>query len=82
MGRRRVSEKPFMDIRGDERAFSIPRRKWRELLFIGVLVPDGDDYIRDPSRRLPPFRVQGLFPPGARFKVEEEADRVVLRRVR
>jgi len=81
MARRRDLNKPFLDIQGDRGAFSIPRRKWRELLFVGALVPDGEAYVRDPSRPLPAFRVPDLFPVGARFLVREEGEHVRIERI-
>jgi hypothetical protein len=61
--------------------FSIPELKWRELLFVGALRPDGDWFVRDPARPLPPFRTPGLFPYGQRFAVTRAGGRIVLRRV-
>ena len=81
MARRRDPNKPFLDIEGERQSFTIPRRKWRELLFVGALVPDGDVYVRDPSRPLPAFRIPDLFPVGARFKVREEGDHVRIEKV-
>ena len=81
MARRRDPGKPFLDIDGDRESFTIPRRKWRELLFVGALIPDGDAYVRDPSRPLPPFRIPDLFPIGSRFRVHEEGDHVRVERV-
>lgn len=82
MARREDSDKPFLDIKGARQSFTIPRRKWRELLFVGALVPDGDEYVRDPSRPLPAFRIPDLFPIGARFKVREEGEQVRIERVK
>ena len=62
--------------------FSIPELKWRELLFIGALRREGDAFVRDPSRPLPPFRVPGLFPESVRFQVAREEERVVIRRAK
>lgn len=73
---------PFADVR--ELAgggFSIPELKWRELVFVGALRPDGDGFVRDPARPLPPFRAPGLFPEGVRFGVERAEGRVLLRPV-
>ena len=61
-----------------EGGFSIPELKWRELLFIRALVPEGDHFLRDPSRPLPPFRQPGLFPDGVRFRVERRRGRVLV----
>lgn len=80
-----VDETPYEDVQfpGEGRdSFVLPRRKWRELLFIGALVPSGDVFVRDPSRPLPAFRDPDLFPVGARFRVHEEPnDRVRVERV-
>lgn len=74
-------QEPFADVRLTTDGLSIPELKWRELLFIGALRPDGDAFVRDPSRPLPPFRVPDLFPEGVRFRVAHEGDRVRLQRV-
>lgn len=70
---------PFADVRVSEAGFSIPELKWRELLFIGAMRPEGDAFVRDPSRPMPPFRVPDLFPEGVRFAVSREGGRVRLR---
>ena len=72
-------QEPFADVVPVEGGFSIPELKWRELLFIGALRPDGDAFVRDPGRPLPPFRREGLFPEDVRFRVERVGERVVLR---
>lgn len=79
--RRRDPGKPFFDIDGESSCFSIPQRKWRELVFIGAMIRDGEDFVRDPSRPLPFFRVPDLFPVGARFQVEEDGKRATVRRI-
>lgn len=56
--------------------FSIPELKWRELLFIGALRADGDAFVRDPLRELPPFREPGLLAEGVRFRATREGGRV------
>jgi hypothetical protein len=71
---------PFADVRFDGDALSIPELKWRELLFIGALRADGDAFVRDPSRPMPPFETDGLFPEGVRFQVARREGRVVIRR--
>ena len=73
-------QEPFADVVPIEGGVSIPELKWRELLFVGALVPDGDAFVRDPARPLPPFRREGLFPAGVRFHAERSGKRVVLRR--
>jgi hypothetical protein len=75
-----VDERPFEDVRFTDGGFSIPELKWRELLFVGALRRDGDHYVRDPSRPLPPFRDAGLFPEGARFVAHQEDARIHLTR--
>ena len=72
---------PFLDVVLLEGGFSIPELKWRELLFVGALRPDGDGFVRDPARPLPPFRQEGLFPEGVVFRAARAGGRVVLRRV-
>ena len=72
---------PFADVVLLEDGFSLPELKWRELLFIGALRAEGEEFVRDPARPLPPFRVPGLFPVGVRFRAEFGAGRVFLRRV-
>lgn len=71
---------PFADVQPAPDGFSIPELKWRELLFIGALRRDGDAFVRDPSRPLPPFRIPGLFPEGARVRAQADGRRVVVRR--
>ena len=71
---------PFADVVLFEGGFSIPELKWRELLFVGALRPDGEGgFVRDPARPLPPFRREGLFPEGVRFRVERAGGRVRVR---
>jgi hypothetical protein len=75
-------QEPFADVKLTSDGFSIPELKWRELLFIGALRRDGDAFVRDPSRPLPPFRIPDLFPESGRFLVAREAERVVIRRTK
>jgi hypothetical protein len=75
-------QRPFEDVRETADGFSIPELKWRELLFVGALRRDGEAFVRDPSRPLPPFRLAGLFPEGVRFAAALEEGRVLIRRVR
>lgn len=74
-------QEPFADVLPVEGGFSIPELKWRELLFVGALVAEGDGFVRDPARPLPPFRQPGLFPEGVRFRAERRGGRVVVRHV-
>jgi hypothetical protein len=74
-------QEPFADVVPVEGGFSIPELKWRELLFVGALRPEGDAFVRDPARPLPPFRREGLFPEGVLFRAERAGGRVVVRRV-
>jgi hypothetical protein len=74
-----VDRSPFADVVPQADGFSIPELKWRELLFIGALRPDGDAYVRDPARPLPEFSLPGLFPAGRRFRAVREGGRVALR---
>jgi hypothetical protein len=77
-----VDESDYLNVLGEGAAFSLPRRKWRELLFVGALVPSGEFFVRNPERPLPPFRHPGLFPEGVRFRVlPEPGDRVRVERV-
>ena len=73
-------QEPFADVVPVEGGFSIPELKWRELLFVGAVRPDGDGFVRDAGRPLPPFRREGLFPEGVRFRAERAGRRVILRR--
>jgi hypothetical protein len=75
-------ERPFEDVRASADGFSIPALKWRELLFVGAIRREGDHYVRDPARPLPPFRIPDLFPEGAHLEAQEAGGRVELRRVR
>lgn len=73
---------PFADVRLLPDGFSLPELKWREILFVGSLRPDGDAYVRDPARPLQAFAAGDLFPPGARFRVaSREGGRVRLQRM-
>jgi hypothetical protein len=74
-------ETPFLDVVPVADGFTLPELKWRELLFVGALRPEGAGFfVRDPSRPLPLFAVPGLFPEGVRFRVEGAAGRVIVRR--
>ncbi len=72
--------KPFLDVALLDDGFSIPALKWRELLFVGALRPDGELYVRDPSRPLPYFCLPDLFPEGVRFSATPRGERVEIRR--
>jgi hypothetical protein len=76
-----VDERPFEDVEMAGDGFSIPELKWRELVFIGALRREGETFVRDPSRPLPPFRAGDLFPEGQRFAATPLGGRVRLRRV-
>ena len=76
-----TEEPPFLDVQPTAEGFSIPELKWRELLFVGALRREGELYVRDPSRPLPPFEPADLFPPGVRFRAAAAAGRVCLTRV-
>ena len=60
-------QSPFADVRAEPGGFSIPELKWRELLFVGAMRRDGETFVRDPARPLPPFARPDLFPDGVRF---------------
>ncbi len=72
-------QEPFADVVMLADGFSLPELKWRELLFIGALRPEGDVFVRDPSCPLPPFRRGDLFAERARYRVERREGRVILR---
>ena len=74
-------ERPFEDVRPTPQGFSIPELKWRELLFVGAIRREGDHYVRDPTRPLPPFRIPDLFPEGQRLEAVKGDGRMELRRV-
>ena len=66
----------------------LPDLKFRELVFIGALkrLDDESDsrkaeVVVDSSRPMPPFREEGLFPPGSRFIVERKGGRACFTRV-
>lgn len=68
---------PFHDLKpvGDRGAFSIPFRKWRELLFIGAMRETNEGlYVRDPSRSLPPLQEPEFFAAGKRYRAERLPD--------
>jgi len=71
---------PFLDLVPVEGGFSLPELKWRELLFVGALRKDGEAFVRDPSRPLPPFAAPDPFPVGVRFRASRQGGRVVVRR--
>ena len=56
----------------------MPELKWRELLFVGCLRAEGEVFLLDPSRPLPPFESHGLFPSGVRFRAEPKGRRVLI----
>jgi hypothetical protein len=73
---------PFADVQLLPDGFSLPDLKWRELLFIGALRAEGDAYVRDPARPLPPFVLPDLFPESVRFRVAaRDGARVALQRL-
>jgi len=75
-------QEPFADVEVTPDGVSIPERKWRELLFIGALRPDGDAFVRDPTRPLPAFHIPDLFPEGTRFRAQSDGRRVLIRRAK
>jgi len=76
-----IGQDPYADVRLTRDGLSLPRLKWRELLFVGALRERRGAYERDVERPLPPFEIPDLFPEGVRFEVVgTEAERVVLRR--
>ncbi len=75
-----IYERPFEDVETTDDGFSIPELKWRELLFVGALRREGEAFVRDPTRPLPPFRAGDLFPEGQPFIVAASGNRVRLRR--
>jgi hypothetical protein len=75
-------QEPFADVQLLPDGLSLPDLKWRELLFIGALRADGDAFVRDPGRPLPPFMLPDLFPAGMRFRVaSRDGKRVSLQRL-
>jgi hypothetical protein len=72
-------QSPFADVRDEDDGFSIPELKWRELLFIGAVRREGDAFVRDPARPLPPFARSGLFPEGVSLRAEARGRRVLIR---
>lgn len=72
-------QSPFADVREEPGGFSIPALKWRELVFIGALRPQGDAWVRDPARPLPPFLRGDLFADDGVFSVEQRRGRVLVR---
>jgi hypothetical protein len=74
-------QSPFADVRDEGDGFSIPQLKWRELLFIGALRPEGEGFVREPGRPLPAFAREGLFPEGVLLRAERVGARVLIRRL-
>jgi len=74
------AQQPFADVVFEGDGFSIPELKWRELLFVGALRRDGDVFLRDSARPLPPFQDPDLFPVGVGVRAEQRGGRVFLRR--
>ena len=74
-------QKPFEDVVVTADGFSLPELKWRELLFIGAMRKDGEAFVRDPERFLPPFARGDLLPEGVRFAARSEGTRVRLSRL-
>ena len=72
---------PFEDVVMTEDGFSIPELKWRELVFIGAVRAEDGLFVRDPARPMAPFRRDGLFAEGDRYKVSVEGTRIRLHRV-
>lgn len=73
-------QSPFADVRQlEDGSFSIPELKWRELVFVGALRREGELWVRDPARPLPPFRIPDLFPEGRLFEVSRAGRRVAIR---
>jgi hypothetical protein len=73
---------PFADVRLEaDGSLSIPELKWRELVFIGALRPQGELWVRDPGRPLPPFERPDLFPEGAPFRIRRAGGRVAIVRL-
>jgi hypothetical protein len=72
-------QEPFADVVAMEDGFSLPELKWRELLFIGALRPEGELFVREPAVPLPPFRRPGLFPEDVLFRIERQGGRVIVR---
>ena len=74
-----IDETPFEDVVRLAEGFSIPELKFRELVFVGALRPEGAGYGRDPARPLPPFKDADLFPAGVVFQIRCVKGRVELR---
>jgi len=72
-------QQPFVDVELTAEGFSIPELKWRELLFVGAVKAEGEGFVRDPSRPLPPFRLSGLFPVGVCFRIRRVGARIHVR---
>jgi hypothetical protein len=68
----------FLDVvfAADRSSFTIPKLKWRELIFIRALRPQGGSWVRDPSRFMPAFAAGDLLPEGQCYSVVDEGERV------
>jgi tRNA/rRNA methyltransferase len=76
------AERPYFDVVPTAEGFSIPELKWRELLFVGALRADGDEFVRDLGCPLPAFASVGIFAAGVRYAASRGEGRVELRPVR
>jgi hypothetical protein len=76
-----VDQQAFADVIMTDDGFSIPELKWREIVFIGALRPDGEHFVRDRGRPMPPFQRADLFPDAGRFEIRREGGRVHLKRL-
>lgn len=77
-----IDDNPFEHVSFEDGSFRLPRRKWRELLFVGSLKKDGEDYVRDPSRPIAAFKDPDLFVEGVRYRLhDEDEDFVIIERL-
>ena len=69
-------ETPYFDLRpAGAGSFTLPARKWREIVFVRAMRQDEDGlWRRDPTRPMPPLREPDLFPEGRRFRAERLPD--------
>ena len=69
-----ADDRPYENVlpQAADGSFTLPLRKWREIVFVGAMKPDRAGFFaRDASRPLPPMRDPDRFAEGIRFRAEQ-----------